>query len=121
MGRSAHFGAQRLANQLFERCGVAEGGPELELGVARRAELQQRVLTAVMDIEACNRLRMAAIEAFGEAQDRCKSTHDIAALARHVAQSIVVLFRRSAAVISRDERDHLDRIRLESAQIAVLD
>ena len=38
-----------------------------------------------------------------------------------VAEAVVLPLRRRLAVIARDERDRLDLVRLEAAQIAVLD
>ena len=40
---------------------------------------------------------------------------------RQIAVAVVPPLRRRAAVIARDERDRLDLVGLESAQIAVLD
>jgi hypothetical protein len=64
----AHFDPQRLANQPLERRGVALGGPELEFGVARRPHLQQGVIAPVVQLETGDRLGMAAIERFRQAQ-----------------------------------------------------
>jgi hypothetical protein len=43
-------------------------GPELELGVARRPQLQQRVVAAIVQFETGDRLGVAAIERFCQAQ-----------------------------------------------------
>ena len=56
--------------QPLERGGVAAGGPQLELGVACRPQLQQGVVAAIVQLDAGDRLRVAAIEAFGEPQNR---------------------------------------------------
>ena len=46
------------------------GGPELQLGVARGTELDEVFLAAVVHLDARDRLRVAAIERFGEPQNR---------------------------------------------------
>jgi hypothetical protein len=63
---ASDFEPERLAGQAFERRGVPRGGPELQLGVARRPQLQQVVVAAVVNLEARDALRVAAIEAFRE-------------------------------------------------------
>src|SRR5262245_8681986 len=49
---SAGLHAERLSNQTFKRRCVPRRGPELELGVAARPRLQQRVVAAVVQLEA---------------------------------------------------------------------
>jgi hypothetical protein len=49
---SADLDAQRLSKQLLERRRVPRGSPELELGVAVRAHLQQRVVAAIVQLDA---------------------------------------------------------------------
>jgi hypothetical protein len=44
----ADFNAQGLADQSLEGAGLPGRGPQLELRVAARAHLQQRVLAAVV-------------------------------------------------------------------------
>ena len=56
------------------------GGPELELGVARRANLQQRIVASIVELEAHDRLSVAAIEAFGEPQNGGEASYDLAPL-----------------------------------------
>src|SRR5215510_12935021 len=43
IGRFAHFDAERLADEGFERAAVPLGSPQLELRVAGRADLEQSV------------------------------------------------------------------------------
>ena len=68
--QAADFEPERLAGHAFERGGVARGGPEFQLRIAGGAQLQQVVVAAVVDLEAGNTLRVAAIEALGEPQHR---------------------------------------------------
>src|SRR5256714_2201661 len=63
--RFSDFDAERLAGHAFEGSGMARGGPQLQLGIARRAQLQQVVVAAIVELEARNGLRVAAIGAFG--------------------------------------------------------
>src|SRR5205085_11393550 len=42
----AHFDAQRLADQLLERCGMARGRPRFQLRFSQRPHLQQRIVAA---------------------------------------------------------------------------
>src|SRR3954469_17504989 len=64
----AHFDAQRLADETFEFRGVTRRCPELQLRVAIRAQLQQSVVAAIVQLEARDRLRVAAVEALGKPQ-----------------------------------------------------
>src|SRR5687768_8019740 len=61
-------GAQtdRFSQHTFERRCLTTGGPELQLGVARGMELDEVFLAAVVHLHARHRLRVAAIERFGE-------------------------------------------------------
>ena len=64
------FDAKGLADQPLERRRMPARSPELEFSVARRAQLEQSVLAAVVQFEAGDRLRMAAIEPLGQPQHR---------------------------------------------------
>src|SRR4051812_628775 len=118
---SADFDAKRLADQLLEGRGLTARRPQFELGVARRAYLQQRIVLAVVQFETGNRLRMAAIEAFREPHDRRQRSYDPPPLAAQSVEHRMTAFRCRAAVIARDQRDHLDLVGLEPAEIAILD
>ena len=48
---------------------MARGRPELELRVARRPHLQQRVVAAIVQLDAGDGLRVAAIEALGQPEN----------------------------------------------------
>ena len=54
---------------------MARGGPQFKLGVARRAQLQQIVVAAVVNLEAGDALRVAAIETFRQTQNRGQRSH----------------------------------------------
>jgi hypothetical protein len=48
----ADLHVNRLANQPRERCHVPRRGPQLELGVAGRAHLQEHVLSSIVKLES---------------------------------------------------------------------
>jgi len=100
---------------------VPPGGPELELRVAAGAHLQEAVLAAVVKVDAGDGLRVAAIEALGEPQNRRQRLDGPAPLARQVREAFVLRLRRGAAMIAGDQCDGLDFVRIEPAQIAVPD
>src|SRR3954470_7917145 len=50
--RPADFDSERLSRDALERRGVPRRGPQLELGVARRPQLQQVVVAAVVQLES---------------------------------------------------------------------
>src|SRR3954464_2243809 len=54
---AADLDAERLSRQAFEWRGMPRGGPELQLGVAGSAQLQQVVVAPVVQLETCDRLR----------------------------------------------------------------
>ena len=53
--------------------------PQLELGVARGAQLDEIFVAAVVQLHAGDDLRVAAVEGFGEPQDGAQDTHHLAA------------------------------------------
>ena len=60
------FEAQGFAEHGFERRDVTVGGPELELGVAGGAQPRQVIVAARIEVDAGQRLRVAAIQPLGE-------------------------------------------------------
>ena len=95
--------------------------PKLEFCVAGGAKLQQPIVAAVVQLEACDRLRVAAIEAFRQPQHRGEAPDRAAALLVEVFVVLVAAFRRRLTGIASDKRDRLDFLRVEAAQVAVLD
>jgi hypothetical protein len=78
-GGPAHFDAKRLFDEALERDRVTIGGPQLELGVGLGPQLQQGVFAPVVQLDAADGLRMAAVQALGQPEDRGKSTDRAAA------------------------------------------
>ena len=109
------------AEHLFERAHVPVRGPELELGVAVGAEPCEVVVAARVEIDPGDGLRVAAIEPFGQPHHRRQLLDRPAAISRKIPVSLVRLLRRRLPMIARDERNHLDLLRLEAAEVAVLD
>ena len=64
---------------------------------------------------------MAAVEAFGQTQHGGQRPNRAAALLAKVGEPLVLPVRRRLTMIPGDERDRLDFVRLESAQVAVRD
>ena len=112
---------QLLAQQLFKGRRVPCRSPELQLRIAGRAHLQERIVAAIVQGEPRNRLGVAAVEALREPENRGQRADRAPPLAPHVGVFLVLLGRRCAAMIARDERDRLDFAGIESAQVAVLD
>src|SRR3972149_4271570 len=117
----ADFNAQGLSDKPLEGCGLARGGPELELGVAARSNLQQRVLATIVQCDARQALRVTAVESFGQPQDRGKRANRPPALAGQVGVCVVPALWRGATMIAGDQGDGVDLLGLESAKVAVLD
>ena len=86
-GVRADLDAERLANQPLEGGGVSRRRPQLQLGVAGRPELKQRVLAAIVQLEPGDGLRVTAVEAFGQAQDRGQRTNGPPPLALRIRRS----------------------------------
>ena len=112
---------KRLAEQARERCGVTGGGPELELGVAARPHLEQRVFAPVVQLESGDDLGVAAVEALRQAQNGGKGADGVPPPAAEADVLVVTTVGRRPAVIPRQEGDCLDLVGLEAAQVAVLD
>ncbi len=95
--------------------------PELELGVARRPQLQQVVVAAIVQLQAADRLRVAAIQTLGEPQNCGKRAHRPPRPAGQPREAVVFALRRGLTMIARDEGDCFDFVRFEAAKVAVLD
>src|SRR5918999_6267391 len=60
--------ADRFSQRALEWRYLTMGGPELQLGVPRCSELDEIFVAAIVHLDAGHRLRVAAIECFGEPQ-----------------------------------------------------
>jgi hypothetical protein len=111
---TADLDAQRFADQPFERRGMPLRRPELQLRIARRSQLQQPVVAAVVQLEPGHRLRVAAVEALGEPENRRKRPYGPPARAAKLPVLLVAPLRRRLAVIAGHQRDNLNLFRIEA-------
>ena len=118
---SADLDSERLAEQALEGSRMPRRRPQFELRIAAGAYLQEGILTAIVQLDARQVLRVAAVEAFGQAQNCRERPHGPAALARELREVVVAKLGRRTPVIPRDQRNGVDLFRLEAAQVAVLD
>ncbi len=118
---AADFYPERLSCETFEWRGVPRGRPELQLGVARRAQLQQIVVAAVVELQAADGLGVAAVEAFRQPQDGGERAYGPPRAPTQVDEAVVLPLGRRLPVIAGDEGDGFDFVRLEAAEIAVGD
>ena len=100
---------------------MARGGPEFQFRLARRPQLQQVVVSAVVKLDAVDDLRVAAIQALGEPEDGRERADRAPRPALEIAEAVVTALGRYLPMIARHERNCLDLVRLESTQIAVFD
>ena len=100
---------------------MSRSRPQLELGVAARADLQQGVFAAIVQLDAGQALRVAAVEAFGQPQDGREASNRAAAISWEIRKVFVTVLWRRAAVVPGDQCDGIDFLGLEAPQIAVLD
>jgi hypothetical protein len=113
-GGAADFDAQRLADEALEFCRVTRRGPHLQFRVARRPQLQQRVVAPIVDVEAGDRLRMAAVEALGQPENRGERADGFPPLAPEVAVVVVPSSGRRLTMIARHQGDDFDFLGLET-------
>jgi hypothetical protein len=100
---------------------VTHRGPELQLRIAAGADLQQVVVAAVVQLDRADDLRVAAVQALGEAQQGGERANGAPHLASERPELVMVPLRLALTVIARDERDRFHFLGLESAKVAVLD
>ena len=100
---------------------VAVRGPELQLDVAGGAKPRQIVVAAREHVDARERLRVAAVEPLGQPDHGREGADGAAQRSGQIAVALVRLLRRRLAMVARQERDDLDLLRVESAQIPILD
>ena len=94
---------------------MARGRPQLQFCIARGAQLQQSIIPPIVHFQTGNRLRVAAIEALGQAEDAGQGPYRPATLPPEVPVMIVTPPRSRLAVVARDEADDLDFLGLEAA------
>jgi len=95
--------------------------PELELRVADRPQPGKVVVAARVKIHAGERLCMASVEPFRQPHHGRERAHGLAQRPRQVAVPFVRFLRGCLPVVPRQQRDDFNFLRVETAQIAVLD
>ena len=110
-----------MPEHLLERRGVPMGRPQLELDVTGRLQAYQIIISSRDELDAGDRLRMAAVECFRKPHHRCQSAHGPARGPSKRAVIIVRLFRHRLSMVSRDKRDDINLLGLEPPQITVAD
>ena len=113
--------ADGFTEHALERCNVAVSRPEFELGVAARAQPCQVIVGAWIEIDTRERLCVAAVEALSEPDHRRQRLDGAAFAAAELAEGTMRFLRWSLAVVAGDQRDDLDLLGIESAQVTVLD
>src|SRR5689334_3350665 len=108
-----------LADRIFQGREIPLRRPLFEFGIAMRIGVDDQGLAAILHRDFLDDLGVAAIEAFGDADE---GGEELDALAQAVGERAVIavaLLRRRLAMVARDQRDHVDLLRIEAAEIAV--
>ena len=100
---------------------MSRRGPKLEFSVARRAQLEQSVVAAVVDLEARYGLRVAAIESLRQPQHGRQLANRATPLPFEVAVVLVAALGRRLTMVASNQRDGFDFLRIEPAQVPILD
>src|SRR5260221_10664098 len=95
--------------------------PELKLRVPGRAQTHEVALALRDDVERRDDLRVTAIEPFGQPQHGGERPDRPPQTAFERPVPVMALLRRRLAMIARQEGNNLDLLRIEPAQLAVLD
>ena len=111
--------AKRFAGHPLERARVARGRPEFEFGIAARPDVQQVIVSAIVELETGHDLRMTAVETLCEAENGAESTHGPPRFPFESFEPFVPALRCGLTMVSRDKADHFGFVRLEPAQLAV--
>jgi len=117
----AHFDPKRLANHSLKFCRMSRRGPKLQFSIARRAQLEQAVVAAVVELEARHGLRVAAIEPFRQPQHGRQLANRATPLPFEVAVLLVAALRRRLTMVASNQRDGFDFLRIEPTQVPILD
>jgi hypothetical protein len=118
---AGHLESNRLSQYRLERCHVPVRGPQFELRVAVRTQPREVIVAPGVEIEAGDRLGVAAIESFREPNHRGQGPHRLAQTASKIAVTLVRFLGRGLTMVPRQQRDDFDFLRIEPAKIPVLD
>jgi hypothetical protein len=113
--------ADGRAEHILERGHMAVRGPELQLRIACGAEPRQVIVAARVQVDTGDRLRVAAVEPFGQSYHGRQKANDAPQRSAELTVSFVRLLGGGLSMVPREQRDHLDFLGIEPAEITVLD
>ncbi len=93
---------------------MAVRGPQLQLGVADRTQTSEVVVSARIEIQTGQGLRVASIESLGQTDHGGERAHGPAERAGKISVPLVRFLRRRLAMVPREERNHFNLVRLEA-------
>src|SRR5712692_9116643 len=91
---AADFDSERLPRHALERRRMPRDGPELQLHIARRAQLHQVVVAAIVELQAGDGLRVTAVEALRQPQYRGERANRGPRPPPQQAEALVLSLRR---------------------------
>lgn len=106
---------------MLERCDVTMSGPQFEFRIAVGTQPGEVIVAAGKKINPRERLRVAAIEPFGQPHDRRKDSDSGTQCAVQIAVPLVGLLGSRLPMVSGDQADDLDLLRIEAPQISIFD
>src|SRR5215204_156443 len=112
---------QRATEDVLQRLAVAVRRPQLEFRIAGRPQADQIRVSPGYDVERSDDLRVAPVESFRQPQHRGQRPDGPPEAALEQAVAVVRFLRRGLAMVARQQRDDLDLLRIEPAQLSVLD
>src|SRR5574340_445501 len=93
-----HLEAHGAADPTFERAGLALRGPQLELGVAAREQAEDDAFGVGRDLHVDDLSGARAVQSFGDPDQARQDAYRAPQGTRKRSESVVVAFRRGAAV-----------------------
>jgi hypothetical protein len=118
---AGHLESNGLSQYGLERSHVPVRGPQFELRVAARAQPREVIVASRVEIEPGDRLSVTAIESLREPNHRGEGPHRLAQAASKIAVTLVRFLGSGLTMVSRQQRDDFDFLRIETAKIPVLD
>ena len=97
------------------------GGPEFEFRVTGGPQPHQVRVSFRDDVDSSDDLGMAAVEPFSEPQHRGQRANRPPKRTFQHPVALVRFLRRRLSMIARKQRDNLDLLGIEAAQLSVLD
>ena len=95
--------------------------PQLQFCITGGTQPHQIRVSFRDDVDGRDDLRVAPVQAFGQAEHRCERAHGPAERPFQHGVPLVRFLRRRLAVVPRQQRDDFDFLRIEAAQLSILD